>query len=36
MPLEKMLRVGFLQNWHALSDPMAEGASVEQSIQWFD
>ena len=24
MPLETMLRVYFLQNWHALSDPMAE------------
>ena len=24
MPLETMLRVHFLQNWYALSDPMAE------------
>jgi transposase, IS5 family len=24
MPLETMLRVYFLQNWYALSDPMAE------------
>ena len=24
MPLEVMLRVYFLQNWYALSDPMAE------------
>jgi len=24
MPLETMLRVCFLQNWYALSDPMAE------------
>jgi hypothetical protein len=24
MPLESMLRVYFLQNWYALSDPMAE------------
>ena len=24
MPLEKMLRIYFLQNWYALSDPMAE------------
>ncbi|SFU05679.1 transposase, partial [Sedimentitalea nanhaiensis] len=24
MPLEMMLRVYFLQNWYALSDPMAE------------
>lgn len=24
MPLEMMLRVYFLQNWNALSDPMAE------------
>ena len=28
MPLETMLRVYFLQNWYALSDPMAEGSSV--------
>ena len=33
MPLETMLQVYFLQNWHALSDPMAEGSSVKQSIQ---
>jgi hypothetical protein len=25
MPLETMLRIYFLQNWYALSDPMAEG-----------
>ena len=36
MPLETMLRVYFLQNWYALSDPMAEGSSVKQSIQWID
>ncbi|SEN46608.1 Transposase domain, partial [Loktanella fryxellensis] len=24
MPIETMLRVYFLQNWYALSDPMAE------------
>jgi IS5 family transposase len=24
MPLETMLRIYFLQNWYALSDPMAE------------
>jgi IS5 family transposase len=24
MPLETVLRVYFLQNWYALSDPMAE------------
>ena len=28
MPLEVMLRVYFLQNWYALSDPMAEGSSA--------
>ena len=33
MPLETMLRVYFLQNWYALSDPAAEGSSVKQSIQ---
>lgn len=26
MPLETLLRVYFLQNWYALSDPMAEEA----------
>ena len=36
MPLEIMLRVYLLQNWYALSDPMAEGSSVKQSIQWID
>lgn len=36
MRLETMLRVYFLQNWYALSDPMAEGSSVKQSIQWID
>ena len=36
MPLEVMLRVYFLQNGYALSDPMAEGSSVKQSIQWID
>ena len=36
MPLATMLRVYFLQNWYALSDPAAEGSSVKQSIQWID
>jgi hypothetical protein len=36
MPLETMLRVYFLRNWYALSDPMAEGSSVKQSIRWID
>jgi len=30
MPLETMLRVYFLQNWYALSDPMAEEALYDR------
>jgi IS5 family transposase len=36
MPLEMMLRVYFLQNWYALSDPMAEEMLYDsEAMRWF-
>ena len=31
MPLETILRIYFLQNWYALSDPMAEPLPINSS-----
>jgi len=35
-PPETMPRAHFPQDRHALSDPVAEGPSVKQSIRWID
>ena len=36
MPLETMLRIYFLQNWYALSDPMADETQYDsEAMRWF-
>ena len=37
MPLETMLRIYFLQNWYALSDPMADETLYDsEAMRRFD